>query len=346
MNEVLIYDMVADIKQNGANYIIIEIPQGGVGERYIDTEVVSNGIPYPLSSSGVTYTCKGTNGAGAAVMFDCELVNGKIRIPLISSIVDYSGIGKYRVEIYDTSGEDPILSTFSFNISIEKDPLDATHIIASDDYQTLKELIDRVEGSTSNWLIGHGAPSSSAGRDLDLYLDVDNGKVYKKTNGSWIYQGTLGNQTYYAYATDNQGSNFSTTYSGQPYLGICTGQYETQPLTPGSYTWIMISGGDNMRVADYGGSDAYTVAQADAIKGTVFIENIQVPANTSTPTTTVTVNNQNIKTTSFIRNVFTTINGLSHISENVTTGTLVLVFPALSTSATAVVEIYNPPEGE
>ena len=336
----IIYTMIADIIKNGMNYIIIQVPQEGIGTRYIDFEVLQNGIPMSLPTTDVTYTCKGTNGAGGGVMIDCTIENNRIRVPITENMASFAGIGKYRVEIYDSSAEFPVLSTFSFNISVERDPLSPTQVIASDDYQQLRDLISQAEGELNSWSLGHGLPSSSAGKNLDIYLNVDTGEVYQKNNGVWTYQGILGSQLYVAYATSDEGDNFSTTYSDEKtYLGIAKGQSKTQPTTPYSYTWIKISGGDNMRKSDYGGSDNETVKQADKIKGITTISNIQIPANTTSDTTTVTVNNSAITANCTVREIYTSVFGLNPISVSTMAGSMTLVFPALSTAAIAKIEI-------
>ena len=189
--EEIKYNLVADIREDGANYIVIKVPQDGIGVRNIYATVVDNGVPWEIPTGNqVSYTVKGHNAAGGAIEEYCRYEDNKIVIPIVESMASFHGIGKYRVEIYDSSIENPTLSTFSFCIAVERDPLSATEVIASDDYRTLKALIERVEGATSNWLIGHGSPLSGTGIDLDLYLDIDSGKVYKKVSGSWIYQGT------------------------------------------------------------------------------------------------------------------------------------------------------------
>lgn len=343
MDEDIIYELVADIREDGANYIVIKVPQEGQGTRHIHATVTDGGVPKELPiDSAVTYTCKGHNAAGGAIDIECELEDNKIVIPITQSMVAFHGIGKYRMEIFDTRTEIPTLSSFTFCIAVEQDPLTATEVVASDDYQLLRDLIAQAQNVTSNWLIGTGVPPSSLGENLDLYLDIDTSKVYKKTNGTWSYQGSLGSQVYFAYATSNQGANFSTTYNGtQTYLGLYSGQAETQPLTPASYTWIEIAGGDNMRKADYGGSDNYTVAQADTLKGVVEIRNITIPANTSTSTTVVTVTDQRITASCYVEGVYTTLFGLNLMEMSLGVGTLSMTFPASSTSATAVVRLYT-----
>lgn len=339
----IIYNLVADVKQDGGvNYVIVKVPQGGVGTRHIHVIVTENGIRKMLpTGSQASYTCKGHNGAGASIEVYCSVFNNKVIIPITESMAVSNGVGVYRVEINDTSGASPVLTTFTFNISVQRDPLPPERIMASDDYQTLKDLIDRVEGATSNWLIGHGTPGDGGGRNLDLYLDIDSGKVYKKVSNSWVYQGTLGNQIYFAYATSNQGANFSTTYDGtQSYLGICSSQSATQPITPASYTWIMIAGGDNMKKSDYHGSDDGTVARADSIKGEIIIPNIRIPANTTTATTTVNIVNEAIAASSVLEGVYTNT-GLNTIDRILTNGTLTLVFPAAPYSSMCMVKIWN-----
>lgn len=339
MNEI-VYNLVADIKQDGGmNYVIVKVPQGEIGNRKIHITVTKNGVIQTLpTGTAASYTCKGHNGAGASIEFNCSVSNNEIVVPVTESMCVSNGVGKYRIEVNDATSE---LMTFTFNISVQKDPLPPEEIMASDDYQTLKALIDRVEGATSNWLIGNGAPASATGRDLDLYLDIDTGKVYKKSSGAWVYQGSLGNQIYFAYATDDQGTDFSTTYDGtQSYLGVCASQSQTQPTTPSSYSWIMIAGGDNMRKSDYQGTDDGTVARADSIKGELVIPNITIPANTTTDTTTVTVTHEGIGASSILEGVYTNI-GLNTIDRILSNGTLTLVFPASPTSATAMVKIWN-----
>ena len=332
----VVYDFAADVA-NYSKYFIVPMPQGVVGTRYIDVTVVKNGQPYEHPQSA-SYSCIGTNGAGNGVSVTCSLVGGKVRIPITDAMISYAGIGVYRVEI---TADSQIDATFKFHLSVEAAPEDASEIVGSSDYQHLADLISVAE-NYNKWIVGNTVPTSSVGNNLDLYLNTDTQAVYQKTQSGWEYKCTLGTRMYIAYADDDQGTNFSTTYTDQSYLGICSSQATTQPVTPSSYTWIMISGGDNMKAADYGGSDGYTVAQADTIKGEFWIEGVAIPANTSTSTTTVTITDARITASSYIIDVLTTQFGLGVMSAVAGSGTLTLVFPALSTAQSAAVRIYNP----
>ena len=331
----IVYDFVVDII-NYSKYFIVPIPQGDIGTRYIDVTVVENGQPYSYPQSA-SYSCIGTNGAGNGVSVTCSLVGGKVRIPISNAMTSYAGIGNYRVEII---ADNQIKASFKFHLSIEAAPEESSQIVASDDYQNLADLIS-VAQNYNKWIIDAGAPSSSVGENLDLYLNTTNQSVYQKIGGTWTYKCTLGTNMYIAYADDAQGTNFSTTYTNQSYLGICSSQSATQPTTPSSYTWIMISGGDNMKVSDYGGSDSNTVARADYIKGETVISDIAIPVNTTTATTTVTITNEAIGTSSVIEGIYTTTYGLNPLSVTLTNGSMTLVFPALSTASTAMVKIWN-----
>ena len=331
----VVYDFVADVS-NHSKYFIVPLPQGNVGSRIIDVTVIDNGQPYVFPSSA-TYTCEGVNGAGHGVTVTCTLVNGKIRIPISNSMISYKGIGKYRVEIMV---DNEIVSSFNFHISVEEVPLAPGQIITTDDFQTLTDALG-VVSDFNKWIVGSTEPDNSTGNNLDLYLNTTNKAVYQKAGGVWNYQCTLGTQLYVAYADSAAGANMSFTYTGQSYLGLCNSQALTQPINPALYTWILVAGGDNMKRSDYGGSDGYTVEQADHIKGEILLSDIAIPANTTTDTTTVVVNNQNIGTSTIIEDVYTTTYGLNPISASVGTGTLTLIFPALSTASTAMVKIWN-----
>lgn len=340
----IIYDFVADLRHDN-KFIVGKVPQGDIGTRRLSITVTDNGEPYDLPTSGVLYICNGTNGAGGVVYITCsiETINEKktIRIDLPDSMVNFSGIGKYRISIVDSTNEDIVLSSFTFSIAVEKDPTVITDITGTDDYSALQELISAASGF-NKWITGTVEPNSSIGNTLDLYLNTTNGRVYQKGQTDWVYKCTFGSTIYLAYATSSTGANFSTTYTGtETWLGICTTQSETQPTTPSSYTWVLFSGGDNMKISNYGGSDDHTVSQADALKGEVILKDIGIPSNTSTDTTTVTVTNDGIATSSIIEGIYTTMPGLNYLSVSITNHTLTIVFPATSTSATAMVKLLN-----
>lgn len=55
-----------------------------------------------------------------------------------------------------------------------------------------KELIDAIEGASSEILTGNTAPDSSLGNDGNLYVNLSNGDLYIKIDGSWQLQGNVG----------------------------------------------------------------------------------------------------------------------------------------------------------
>ena len=225
---------------------------------------------------------------------------------------------------------------------VEESAFNVNVLTTSNEFTALTNLISNI-ASANKWILGEGEPDDDIGTFSDLYMDTLTADVYQKGETAWVWQCKLGSQTFFAYATSSTGENFSLTYSSsKTYLGICNEQTSTQPTTPSSYTWIMISGGDNMKAENYGGSDSNTVAQADKLKGITRIENIQIPANTLTSTTDVTVSNSNITVNSILQNMWTTIFGLSPLNIVINNGSIVFTFPATSTTAIAIVEIYNP----
>ena len=336
----IVYNFTADFRHDN-KFIVGAVPQGDTGTRRLRITVTDNGKLYTLPTSGVLYICNGTNGAGGVVYITCSVVNNKLRIDMPDSMVSAYGIGKYRVSMYDSSDENVVLSSFTFSIAVEKDPTDYSGVTRSDDYSALSELISIASGF-NKWITGTVVPTSSMGNTLDLYLNTTNGYVYQKGQNDWVYKCTLGSNIYLAYATSSEGANFSTTYTGtETWLGICTSQSETQPTTVSSYSWVMFSGGNNMSVTDYGGSDDHTVAQADMLKGQVVIKDIVIPAETVASTTTVTINNASIATSSIIEGIYTTIPGLNYIGVTLNTGVMTITFPAMSNSASAMVKLWN-----
>lgn len=338
----IIYDFVADIKNNN-NFYIAQTPQGDSRTRYLDIKVVDNGVPYNFDNiSGLTFIISGTNAGGGTIYNSCFLTNeGNIRVALTSAMLGCSGVGKYKVTIY---ADDEVLSLFNFYISVEESAYDVNELTRSSEYTALANLISNAS-DFNKWIVGQGLPSIDQGNLLDLYLDANTSKVYQKTETEWVYQCSLGSQPYIAYALDDEGTGFTITYTGaESYLGICASQLTAQPIDPDLYTWIMISGGDNMRTSNYGGSDSSTVAQADNLKGLTVIEGITVPANDETSSTSVVVENENITTGSILEGIYTSIYGYNPINVTISNGSMTIIFPAISTAASAMVKIWNMPE--
>ena len=334
---MIIQNYVADIS-NHSQYFVAVAPQGDQNTRALDITVLDNGIPIELDPN-YTYSCNGHNGVGSIVQINCELENNKIRIILPASVIGFAGVGTYRVSITDSNHQ---TSSFTFKISIEADPMYGSDPLPYDDYITVQDLMERAK-DLNKWLINEGVPSNTLGNILDLYLDTTTQKVYEKGNSGWAYKCVLGSTVFFAYASSDTGNDFSVIYNSaiHTYMGIYAGQAQVQPTNPSLYQWVMIAGGDNMRISDYGGSDNRTVIQADNIKGEIIINDVLIPANTTTPTTSVTVTNQYIAPSSVLEGVYTTFRGLNPIGASMGNGMMTLVFPAMATSATAMIKIWN-----
>lgn len=342
----IIQNYVADIG-NHSQYFVAVAPQGDQNTRILDITVLKDGIPIELDLN-YTYSCTGHNGAGGIVQIVCEIVNNKIRIRLPASVIGFAGVGTYKVVMTPPVSNDPEetvdkqTSSFTFKISIEADPEYGSDPLPYDDYITVQDLMERAK-HINKWLLGEGAPSDDIGNVLDLYLNTLNQKVYEKGNSGWVYKCVLGSSAFFAYASSAAGADFSTTYNPaiHTYMGLYAGQAQTQPIDPSLYQWVMIAGGDNMRISSYGGSDDRTVIQADNIKGEIIINDVEIPANTTTATTSVTVTNQYIAPSSILEGIYTTFRGLNPLAVNMGNGVMTLVFPAMSTSATAMIKIWN-----
>ena len=338
------YDLYIDILNR--SYNVVEIPQGDNNTRILKIYVLNNGSPYPLATANRTYVCSGTNGAGGNVQRNVGVSQsgGKtyFELTLSDNFTSAAGIGRYRIDEYNVSQPDVIQATFNFYLSIQKSALDIGDVVASDEFQTLADILSRADQQFNRWLIGNGVPGNSLGDNNDLYLNTANSAVYQKISGSWVFEAMLGSQMYIAYATDEHGSNFSPTYDGtQSYFGICSSQSETQPTDPTLYNWFYVTGDLGMTVEAYGGSDENTVAQADMIKGEFVIDGITIPSNTTTATTTITITNEAIGASSILEGVYTTKFGYNPINIIMRNGSMDLTFPASATATDCIVKIKN-----
>jgi hypothetical protein len=93
----------------------------------------------------------------------------------------------------------------------------------------------------STLLKGSGLPPSNIGGNGDYYLDRTTGNIYYKINNMWgLYANIKGNKgdkghssyTYIAYASDQNGSNFTTIFNPNlDYIAIITTDYNIENLT-------------------------------------------------------------------------------------------------------------------
>lgn len=76
------------------------------------------------------------------------------------------------------------INSISYDEETSTDDIYSLKIVYSDGYVSYIEI---PRPKTSEWFTGEDAPDSTLGKDGDFYLNIVNGFVYQKKNGSWNY---------------------------------------------------------------------------------------------------------------------------------------------------------------
>ena len=105
--------------------------------------------------------------------------------------------GTITLVISYTDGREPTRVTLTNGVSIDKIEYDEER--SSDDYYSLKITYDN--GKTENvnlprpkstvWYTGVNEPSVTMGKEGDFYINLNEGKVYRKENDEWVWKFTL-----------------------------------------------------------------------------------------------------------------------------------------------------------
>ena len=222
---------------NDANYYFEVAPQGDSQSRFVEVEILQNGVPYDVPAAS-TVILEGKNAGGYNIFNPCVQAeqSNVIEVPLTDGVLSFAGVGKYSIGIY--SGNTYITS-FSFNIVVTEAPYDIVALQASDSYEALNELIAKAADS-NRWVVGEDAPPTeceTGTRQNDYYLDSSTGNIYIAVTNfnsdslNWQplinsitgYQLNILEKTYIRYADDDIGTNMSTSPVGKTYIGF----YET-----------------------------------------------------------------------------------------------------------------------
>lgn len=167
--------------RNDANYYFEVAPQGDGQSRGVLVEVLDNGAPADFSV-GSRAVIEGINAGGYNVMNNCSFEaghdhNNYIDIAFTDGILDYAGVGRYTITVFDGS---TFITSFPFNIVVIEAPVNVSRALASDSYQALQTAIATAM-SANRWWVDEGTPSdpNTMGANLgDYYMDAITGKVY------------------------------------------------------------------------------------------------------------------------------------------------------------------------
>ena len=151
-----------------------------------------------------TYAVKLIDGWHASVYADVP--KGATRLPVagtdLSTLTDVLGTSRTYLRLWDAYREETVEAYIGADNTLQCTPTYhsyaiGVHIETSFSpaamygvlFNAIRHGVDGADGS--RWLIGAGAPSSSAGTNVDVYVDSTSGNVYAKTTGAWVLQYNL-----------------------------------------------------------------------------------------------------------------------------------------------------------
>ena len=213
--------------RNDANYYFEVAPQGDGQSRGVLVEVLDNGAPADFSA-GSTAVIEGINAGGYNIMNNCSFESGHdhnnyIDIAFTNGILDYAGVGRYTITIFDGT---TFITSFPFNIVVIEAPLNVRRALDSDSYQALQMAIATAM-SANRWWVEEGAPGdpNTMGASLgDYYMDALSGRIYYTSISS-------GTSLQWNPLMDTSGVNQIAIQPPEPYRFYKTLAANTKSLT-------------------------------------------------------------------------------------------------------------------
>lgn len=252
----IITEKIVDLA-NDTNYCFEVAPQGDGRSRYVDIVLLDNGNPYNIPSDATIVTIEGENAGGYNIYNECTFKENVVTIPLSNGLLSFAGLGKYQISIYGSNSS--AVTSFKFNLFVTEAPYDVIDLMASDSYEALTNLIDKVNeviesggsGETvvkgvNKWIVRNGQPSSGlSGVNInDYYLNSSNGDIYKyETTGWTLTDNNIKEKVYIKYSNEPDGTDFSDDPSGKIYMGTCVSLENISPSDKSKYRWSLIKNG-------------------------------------------------------------------------------------------------------
>ena len=161
---------------------------GGPWTELLAHKVVSTSVPpSPVTNAGVRMLSDGTRRFSWTPPLDIDLAGVQIRYTLSADDNAWADMTKLHegyltASPYDTF--DPTAGTyiFSFRAVDDSDKL-------STEVRTAAITLSAQRAPGAQILTGTGRPSNSIGTNLDVYIDLSTGIIWRKTTGSWVSTG-------------------------------------------------------------------------------------------------------------------------------------------------------------
>ena len=143
----LIQEYTVDFASNN-NFVFIKAVQGdGHTTRYADIILMNNGQPYKVDAEAVQVVIRGTKPDGNEIFNTCEIQGeNTIRAEISQQITAVPGKVNCEISIMDRT-ENRTLTSFPFYIVVEKNAVDVSSIVSSDEFTMLIEKINEADNS-------------------------------------------------------------------------------------------------------------------------------------------------------------------------------------------------------
>ena len=130
---------IVDFSSNN-NFVQIPATQGdGNNTRYVEIEMIENGIPYIVDPTLNTVTIIGTKPDGNEVWNDCEITSeGYVLVEITYQMSAAAGRSDYQIMIFSKERNDT-LKSFPFILLVTRAAFDPSFIISSNEFEALNQ---------------------------------------------------------------------------------------------------------------------------------------------------------------------------------------------------------------
>lgn len=175
---------IIDFSSNN-NFVQVPAVQGDGNEtRYIDIEMIENGVPYLVNSETDYVTIAGTKPDGKEVWNLCEITSaGKIKVEITYQMTAVVGRSDYEIVIFSKGKNDQIKS-FPFILLVTPATFDPGYIISSNEFEALAQFTTAAE-TAAEAAARSAEDAALAGTICVMHIDRNTGHLICEKVDTW-----------------------------------------------------------------------------------------------------------------------------------------------------------------
>ena len=175
---------IIDFSSNN-NFVQVPAVQGDGNEsRYIEIEMIENGVPYIVDKNSEYVTIAGTKPDGKEIWNLCEITGeGTIRVEITYQMTAVVGRSDYQIVVF-SKGQNNQLKSFPFILLVTPATFDPGYIISTDEFEALAQFTTAAQAA-ADAAAKSAEDAALAGTICVMHIDRNTGHLICEKVDPW-----------------------------------------------------------------------------------------------------------------------------------------------------------------